>query len=76
MTTFDQQSWVSIHAHVVENWQWIPLLLFLQWVDIDGATSNNLKCILVDAMVFFGDFNQDNIAYKLITFGANKVNVF
>jgi hypothetical protein len=45
-------------------------------VDVNGATSNNLKCILVDTMVFFGDLNQDNIAYKLIIFGANKVNVF
>jgi hypothetical protein len=27
--TFDQQSWVSIHAYIVENWQRIPLLLSL-----------------------------------------------
>jgi hypothetical protein len=25
---------------------------------------------------FFGDLNQDTIASKLITFGANGVNVF
>jgi hypothetical protein len=55
--TLDQQSWVSIHAYFVENWQWIPLLLFLQRMDVDGATSNNLKCILVDTMVFFSDLN-------------------
>jgi hypothetical protein len=30
VTTSNQQSWVSIHAYVVENCQRIPLLLFLQ----------------------------------------------
>ncbi len=43
---------------------------------VDGGTYNNLKCILVDAMVFFSDLNKDNIAYKLITFGVGGVNVF
>jgi len=37
-----------------------PLLLSLQQM-VDGATSNNLKWILVDAMVFFGDLTQDII---------------
>jgi hypothetical protein len=31
------------------------MLLSLQHV-VDGATSNNLKCVLVDDMVLFGDF--------------------
>jgi hypothetical protein len=43
---------------------------------VDGATSNNLKHILVDTMVLFGDLNKDNIAYKLITFGVGGVSVF
>jgi hypothetical protein len=43
---------------------------------VDGATFDNLKHILVDAMVFFGDLNQDNIASKLITFGIDGVSVF
>jgi hypothetical protein len=53
VTTFNQHSWVFIHAYVVENWHQIPLLIFLQQMDIDGDTSNNLKRIMVDAMVFF-----------------------
>jgi hypothetical protein len=39
---------------VVEGWQKILLLLSLQQV-VDGATLNNLKLILVDAMVLYGD---------------------
>ncbi len=73
--TFDQQSWVSIHAYIVEDWQRIPLLLSLYWV-VDGVTFDNFKCILVDAMLFFGDLNQDTIASKLIRFIANGASVF
>jgi hypothetical protein len=40
------------------------------------ATSNNMKCILMDAMVLFHDLNQDAIAFRLVTFGANGVNIF
>jgi hypothetical protein len=43
---------------------------------VGGATSNNLKCILMDAMVFFGDLNQDAIAFRLITFRVNGVTIF
>ncbi len=43
---------------------------------VDGAISDNLKFILVDAMVLFGGLNQDKIASKLITFGVDGVNVF
>jgi hypothetical protein len=60
---------------VVEGWQKILLLLLMQQV-VDGATSNNLKCILMDVMVLYGDLTQENIASKLITFGADGVNVF
>jgi hypothetical protein len=39
---------------VVEGWQIFFLLLLLQQV-VDGAISNNLKHILVDALVLYGD---------------------
>jgi hypothetical protein len=47
------------------------IVVSLQQV-VDGATSNNLKGILVDSMVLFVDLNQNNISSKLITFGTNK----
>jgi hypothetical protein len=54
VTTCDQLSWVSLCAYVVEGWQKIPLLLSLQQM-VDGATSNSLKCILLDVLVLYGD---------------------
>jgi hypothetical protein len=43
---------------------------------VNGVTFDNLMHILVVAMVFFGDLNQNTIASKLITFKPNGVNVF
>jgi hypothetical protein len=43
---------------------------------VDGATFDNLKCILVDAVLFFDDLNQNTIASKLIRFITNGVSVF
>jgi hypothetical protein len=54
VTTCDQQSWVLIHAYVAGGWQKKNLLLSLQQV-INGAISDNLKCILVDALVLYSD---------------------
>jgi hypothetical protein len=50
VTTCEQKLWVSIYAYVVEGWQNFLLLLSLQQM-VDGAPSNNLKCILVDALM-------------------------
>jgi hypothetical protein len=60
---------------VFENWQQTFLLLSLQRM-VDGATLDNLKRILVDAMVLYGGLFQETMASKLITFGANEVGVF
>jgi hypothetical protein len=43
---------------------------------VNGATFDNLMHILVVAMVFFGDLNQNTIASKLITFKLDGLNVF
>jgi hypothetical protein len=74
ITTCDQQSWVAIHAYVVEGWQKILLLHHCNVVD--GANLNNLKLILVDAMVLYGDMTEESIVSKLIAFEVNGVSVF
>ncbi len=60
---------------MAEGRQKIPLLLLLQQM-VDGATSNNLKHILMDAMVLYGDLTQESITSKVITFAADGLNVF
>ncbi len=43
---------------------------------VDGATSDDIKRILVDVMVLYGYLTQESVASKLITFGTNGVSVF
>jgi hypothetical protein len=43
---------------------------------VDGATSDDLKHILVDVMVLYGYLTQESVVSKLMTFGANGVSVF
>jgi hypothetical protein len=43
---------------------------------VDGATLDNLKKILVDAMVLYGGLIQETMASKFITFGVDGVIVF
>jgi hypothetical protein len=50
----------------VGNWQIIILLLSLQWV-VDGAISNDLKRIIVDAMVSHSGLIPQTMASKYIT---------
>ncbi len=56
---------------MVENWQRTLLLLSLQHV-VDGATSDNLKRILVDAMVLYGGLIQEMMAFS----GTLRVDEF
>ncbi len=59
----------------MEDWQQTPMLLSLQCVVV-GTTSDNLKHVLVDDMMLFGDLHKETISSKLITFGVDGVNVF
>ncbi len=43
---------------------------------VDGAIFDNLKHILMDAMVFFGDLDEDNMASRLITCRVDGVSIF
>jgi hypothetical protein len=43
---------------------------------VDGATLDNLKRILVDAMVLYGGLIQETMTSKLIIFGIDGVGVF
>jgi hypothetical protein len=41
-----------------------------------GGFLDDLKHIVVDVIVLYGDLTQENVASKLITFGTNGVGVF
>ncbi len=71
----DNQSWVSIHCYVVQNWCHLHVLIFLEHV-IRGKGFNNLTKVIIDIMKKYVVVSKTNIVMKLMSFNANGVNVF
>jgi hypothetical protein len=69
------QSWLPIHYYVMQNWVKIPILIFLKKM-IEGSRRDNLIKVIMEALMIGGGLPRDQIAQKLICFGANGVNVF
>jgi hypothetical protein len=77
VTTIDNQSWLSIHVYVTEEWKRVLILLNLQHV-VDGTTFDNLTLtsFIVKTLMEFGGLNEANLANKLVCFGADGVIIF
>ena len=72
----DNSSWIAIHAYVFVNWCRVPLLLTIQKLESDGATSNNLTTVIRDALSVGGGVSDTEIAERLLCFGADVVSSF
>jgi hypothetical protein len=75
VTTLNNQSWISIHVYIVENWHRVPIFLNLERI-VHGGTSDNLTSIIIRSLVIFGGMLETNITNKIVCFGANSVIVF
>jgi hypothetical protein len=49
VSTMDNGSWISIHAHVMQHWAKVPMLNFLQRV-VDGLEVDNVTIIIIEAL--------------------------
>ncbi len=59
----------------MQNWVRIPILILLDQI-VEGSGSDNLTKVIMEALMIGGGVPKDQIAQKLICFGANGVNVF
>ncbi len=75
VTTIDNQSQISIHFYVVQDWCRIPILIFLEQVIERGGVDYLTKDIM-DALKKHGGLFYVVIVAKLISFGFDGVNVF
>ncbi len=73
--TINNQSWLSIHVYVLEEWKRVSILLNLQGV-VDEVAFNNSTSLIVKILMEFGGLNEKDLANKLVCFGANGVIVF
>ncbi len=73
--TIDNQSWVSIHCYVVQDWCCLFLLIFRKQVT-KGKGLNNLIKILIGALEKHGVISNVGATTKLISFKVDGANVF
>lgn len=75
ITTIDNQSWISIHCYVVQNWCCLLVLISLEQVT-KRRGSNNLTKMIMDALKKHIGVSDANVVVKLLSFGDDGVNVF
>ncbi len=75
VTNIDNQTWIWIHAYVVEVFRKTLILLNLKQIT-NGCTTNNLtNMIKISMKVFGGSFDHD-LTTKVVYFDANSVGIF
>jgi len=65
VTTIDTQSWINIHAYVVQDWAKVSLEQITK-----GATASNLTKVIMEATTMKGGLRKDEISTKLMLFGV------
>jgi hypothetical protein len=76
VTTVDNQQWLCIHAYTCSSAKTRDShLLFLGRVT-EGGNANNLKEMILFALRYHGGLDGDQIAQKVISFGADGASVF
>jgi hypothetical protein len=64
VTIVNVQQWINIHIFLMKNWQHVPILLTFKKIEV-GATLNNIKTMILDAMGTYMVF-LDDMASKWI----------
>jgi len=75
VTTIENQSWLSIHVYVIEEWKRVLILLNLQHV-VDGTTFDNLTALIGKNLMEFRGLSETNLANKLVCSRVDGVIVF
>jgi hypothetical protein len=75
VTTVDVQQLINIQWYVMWNWKHVPILLTLKKVEV-GATLDNIKGVILDAMGRYGSLTNSNMASKWIYLGCDGDSIF
>jgi hypothetical protein len=71
----DNQLWIPYHCYIAQDWCCLHVLIFLHQVSKGGGYDNLTKMIM-DALKKHAGVFYTNVVAKLLSFGANGVNVF
>jgi hypothetical protein len=76
VTTIDNQSWISIHYYVVQDWCHLPILIFSQQVIEGGGLDNLIEIIMGVLKKERGGVFDVNVARNLMPFGLMMLMIF
>ncbi len=75
VTTTDKQSWCSVHAHIVDGFKRVPLLLNLARL-LRRSTIDNLIALILKSLMEYRGLTIEHVVSKLTCFASDKVAVF
>ncbi len=75
VTIIDNQSWCSVHAHIIDGFKRVPLLLNLERL-LGGGTLNNFIVLILKSLMEYGGLTIEHVVSKLTCFASNKVAMF
>jgi hypothetical protein len=75
VTIIDHQSWCNLHAHIVDGFKGILLLLNLERL-LGGGTIDNLTTLILKSLMEYGGLTIEHVVSKLTCFACDKVAVF
>jgi hypothetical protein len=67
MTTIDTESWVNIHAYLVDGFKLILILVDLERL-VDGGTTNNLTNVILNSLMVLWGPNYGRDKWKVYMF--------
>ncbi len=75
VTIIDNIQWLSIHLYMVQQWKRIPILLYMETINM-FATSNNIFVFMLKCLLEFGGLRLEEFCEKLVNIGCNGSSVF
>jgi hypothetical protein len=76
VTTVDNQQWLCVHAYTYSLAKTRDSHLLFFGRVTEGGNANHLKDMILCALRYHGGLNDDHIAEKVISFGADGASVF
>jgi hypothetical protein len=71
VTTIDNGTWVSVTIYYIQDFQRCSMMATLEHIE-DGATSNNLSKVIMNAVTSLTKLEREEIATRILAFGAGK----
>jgi hypothetical protein len=75
VTTVDHESWLSVHIYLCIGFSRVSILLGLFRL-VEGNGASAVKEAIVSCMSCHGGLTDNDVAERMVSFGADGVSVF